>query len=89
MIVARASGDHGEEMLLLGLSRLNIERLLKGCPIHLEQPTHAAALPRGWTILIAFGETEQAILDTMREAGCVTEETLVIRRAEGAEGADS
>jgi hypothetical protein len=77
MIIGRALGD-GTELLILGVSRRNIEELLKGRPIKLTTDTHGAGIPLGWTIAIVFGETEAAIAQDLQKAGALTADTKVM-----------
>lgn len=60
MIKAR-SGD----LVIFGLSRLNIERLQEGKPIAFDGDVVGLA---GTRILILFGETEQTIMRELAEA---------------------
>jgi hypothetical protein len=75
VIKARAGG-----LLFFGLSRGNCEKLLQGKPIRIEG--NAIGLP-GITIVIAGGETEDAIAAELKEF--VTDETVVTdtRRRDG------
>jgi hypothetical protein len=60
--VARA-GD-GRRVLGLGLSRVNIERLMQNRPIHFSGNEVGLA---GWDVLIFFGETEAKIAEHLQE----------------------
>jgi hypothetical protein len=76
MIIARAIGD-GTELLLLGISRRNIEELQAGRPIRLTTETHGAGIPLGWTIAIIYGETEAAITADLQAMGVIGPDTKV------------
>jgi hypothetical protein len=68
MILAR--GDHGDDQfLLIGLSRANIDRLVKGQPILIRRKTHGEAIPELWKIALMFGETENQIAAELRKNG--------------------
>ena len=68
MILAR--GDHGDDQfLLIGLSRENIDRLVKGEPIPITRDVHGEAIPELWKIALMFGETENQIAFKLRKAG--------------------
>lgn len=71
MMIARATSDRGEEILLLGLSRGNLERLTQGQPIRLSRETHGDGIPANWKILILFGETEEDMRTMLEAAGVV------------------
>ncbi len=60
MMIARAypTALDQSDMLILGLSRVNIQRLLNGEPIVVHRLTHGEGVPDGWRIVIMFGETE-------------------------------
>ena len=77
MIIARAGMTGTDELLVLGITRHNVEELLKGRPIKLTTETHGAGIPLGWTIAIVFGETEAAIAEDLRQAGGLTKDTIV------------
>ena len=57
MIKAVLSSDNGNQLLLIGLSRLNMEKLLEGKPILFEIGVNNAPL----RIAIVGGEPEEAI----------------------------
>lgn len=74
MIIARGKSDDGQQqLLLLGLSQGNIDRLREGKPIHVTRKSHGEGIPPGWAIAIVYGETEQAIVDEMREKGLLNQ----------------
>lgn len=53
-------GDDGQ-LLVLGLSRENRERLEQKRPIDLSRATHGMAIPAGLRIVIFAGETEETM----------------------------
>jgi hypothetical protein len=60
----------GRKMLLLGLSRDNIGRLLAGWPIRVSAESHPGYREDA-EIHIVFGETEEAILAELRGFGLI------------------
>jgi hypothetical protein len=78
MIIARATGADSDEILMLGLTRRNIEALLKGFPIRITSETHGAGVPLGWKIMIVFGETERAIAEALKRSGAVGPDTKLM-----------
>ena len=57
-VLTKATGS-GEQLVILGLSRLNCEKLLEGRPIHIE--LSLLGLPTTLEVLLVGGETEEAI----------------------------
>jgi hypothetical protein len=57
VIIARGSSADDRHLLLLGLSRSNIDKLIAGYPIRLRKDTHEG-IPENWDLVILFGETE-------------------------------
>jgi hypothetical protein len=81
MIIARgtlAEGGEGD-LLVLGLSRVNVGRLVSGQPIKVTRETHGDGIPANWTIIIYYGETEQAMADELKQLGLVGPETRIHR----------
>lgn len=76
MMIARANSKHGP-MLLLGLSRKNIERLIEGHPIHISVKTHGPCVPPGITIGILFGETEADMHRMLEAADAIDQRTII------------
>lgn len=60
------------ELLVLGLSRANRERLDAGQPIFLERKTHGMAIPAKLKICIFTGDTEETMKEQMQELIGVT-----------------
>lgn len=79
MIIARGTTDTGKELLLFGLSRENIKRLLDGKPMHVRREAHGEGVPEGWEIGIFFGETEADCARVLRQAGLITDDTKICR----------
>jgi hypothetical protein len=65
VIIARAT-EGGEEMLILGLSAKNLEKLKEGKPMYLTSKTHGEGIPAGWRIMIFTGKDEQTMAHTMK-----------------------
>jgi len=45
----------------------------------LKQSTHGNGIPDSWTIVIAFGETEQALYAEFKKADMISPETKIHR----------
>ena len=77
MIIAIAETNrvNGTPLLLLGLSRENVKRMMEGKPIFLTRATHGPAIPEKLNIGIMFGETEDAIVEQLRQIGTIGPET--------------
>ena len=69
MFLATAKLPDKSDLLVMGLSRENITRLMAGQPIAVRRKTHGAAIPPGLEICILFGETEEAIVEQFKKAG--------------------
>ncbi len=76
MIFARATTDTGQ-MLLIGLSRANVNQLIAGRPIKITKANQGEAIPPGWEISIMFGETEQAMAAELQAVGAIGPDTKV------------
>jgi len=59
MIKARGKTQDGRDIIILGLSRENVNKLLEDQPIWVD--TEAMGIPGGMHIAILGGETEEAI----------------------------
>ena len=68
MIGGRGIPNDGQTLILLGVSRGNIERLQQGKPLHLTHATHPY-IPEGFVFLRFSGETEEARQKQLIEAG--------------------
>jgi hypothetical protein len=66
MFIGR-SVDGDRELLVLGLSTANRDRMERGDPIRISQKTHGLAVPANLTIMIFAGETEETMATQMRE----------------------
>jgi hypothetical protein len=76
MIIMRSTSETGQELLLFGLSRENVTRLLEGDPILLTRQSHG--VPEGWSVGIFFGETEQDMAGLLSKMGIITPQTEVV-----------
>jgi hypothetical protein len=65
MITATATGPEGTQIIVLGVTRGNLDRLVKGEPIRVTGETHAG-FPADLMILIYFGETERTLVDQIK-----------------------
>jgi hypothetical protein len=65
MIIARGT-EEKEEMLILGLSAKNIEKLKEGKPMYLTRKTHGDGIPQGWRIVIFTGKDEQSMAQQIK-----------------------
>lgn len=79
MIRARATSADGRPVILLGLTRENIRRLVDlGQPIHVSGESLGIS-SRVAAINIVFGETADDIYNALREGGAITDETIVYK----------
>jgi len=76
MIKAVALYEDGRKLVILGLSRINTEKLLTDKPImiDLEADLHLPGAPR---LIIMGGETEADILTQLNEKGLIDAETPI------------
>lgn len=77
MIIAKGGDGKGREVLFLGLSKKNIERMQAGDPVLVAERSNAPAgsLPPGLEILIFTGETELEMLEQCKKRGLVNSDT--------------
>ena len=80
MIIARASRD-ATEIIILGLTKRNVEKLIAGQPVHVRNEVHGKGIPPGWEIIIAYGETEKALFESMKPA--IGPDTKIEGKTEG------
>jgi hypothetical protein len=66
-------------MLILGLTRVNVTRLINGEPIRITPETHGRGIPEGWTIVIVFGETEVSIAAEFERSGLIGPDTKITK----------
>lgn len=79
MLLAQLSAkDSDEQILLLGLTRGNLNRLAAGQPMLLSPETHPG-IPQGWKVMILFGETEEALAAELMTSSSFTADTKVER----------
>ena len=67
MFIATVYLGDDEQLLILGLSRENRQRLEAGQPIDLSRASHGLALPAKLKIMIFAGETEASMKAQLRE----------------------
>ena len=77
MIIARSKTGTGKELLIFGLSRVNVERMMAGKPVHIRKESHGDGIPDGWEVVIMFGETEQEMQKQFAKAGMIDQHTKV------------
>lgn len=77
MVIGGAESSGGRPIILLGLSRRNIEQLMAGYPVRVTPETHRNAPIPDVEILILFGETEDSIRQDMADAGIIDAGTKV------------
>jgi hypothetical protein len=75
MVTARATGENGVQVIILGLTRVNVQHLLSGRPITVTPETHPG-LPEKLRVAVFFGETERACAAQLK--AFITDETKVI-----------
>jgi len=75
MIKFTARRENGRQIIGIGISAVNVERLKEGKPIHVN--LEEMGLPWKAEILLMYGETEQAMADELSEAGMIGPETLL------------
>ena len=79
MIRARATSADGRPVILLGLERENVRRLVElGQPIHVSGESLGIA-DRVAAVNIVFGETAEDIYTAMRVGGAIDDDTIVLR----------
>jgi hypothetical protein len=62
MLVANGErGGAGDKLLILGLTAANVERLMRGQPIHVRRAVHGAGVPPGWEVLLVYGQDEASL----------------------------
>ena len=75
MMVGCADTPDGGHALILGMSKANVHRLTHGEPITLTDKIHH--LPKGWSILILYGDTELDIAAQLKKAGAIGSSTQI------------
>jgi hypothetical protein len=68
LIIARGSSADHRQLLLLGLSRVNVNKLVSGHPIRLRKATHEN-IPEDLELLIVFCETEADLARLLTNPG--------------------
>ena len=81
MIVCQfEKGDAGNVIILVGLSKENINRMLQGHPVFIGgQHAASEALPKGYELGIMCGDTEQSIYDMLRKEGLIHPDTKITK----------
>ncbi len=77
MMIARGKTGDGGEFLLIGLSKVNIERLQAGQPIRITRARHGDGVPEGWFIGIMAGESELDMQRQLEKAGAIGPKTKI------------
>lgn len=77
MIVARGNYEE-DELLVLGLTAQNVQRLVRGAPILVRREVHGDGIPDGWKIMLVFGQTEEAIKHDFKKNGLIKEDTSIM-----------
>lgn len=75
MITATATGDDGKRVIVLGISRENVNRLIEGKPIRVGAVTHPG-FPEDMHIVIFFGETERTLVEEFKEL--INDDTKIV-----------
>lgn len=75
MITAVANADDGRTIILLGISRENINRLTAGSPIRVSAETHPG-FPADLTFLVVFGETERSLTEDLKSL--ISDKTQIV-----------
>jgi len=65
VITVVMSNDQGDRMILVGLTRTSIERLLNGCPLRLSAETQSG-FPTDTTIYVVYSDTDRALIEDIR-----------------------
>ena len=64
-------------IIVVGLSRDNVKRLVAGDSILLQRERHGPILPEGLEIVLTFGTTEEDIAERLRRIGAIDDSTPV------------
>lgn len=75
MILALATGDNDTRIVVMGLTRQNIDMLLKGNPLLVRAESHPG-FPENLVITVYFGETERDV--TKQIQALIGEDTKVV-----------
>lgn len=79
MIIAKMHDQDGEVAVLVGLSKGNMDELLKGHPIY--KPMAETGLPV--SIIVVGGETEEAIMGELKKNFTIPDEVVEDRTRGG------
>lgn len=58
----------GDDVLVLGVTAGNVQRLMKDQPILVSRETHGAGVPDGLKILIVYGSDEKDLVRKLKPA---------------------
>lgn len=75
MIKAKGEDEHGNPVLLFGLSGENLRRLRQGQPIKINLAEMGLAGLAGYAVIF-YGNTEDAMVAHLREAGMLSEDLI-------------
>ena len=77
MLVAKLdTRDPNLQLLLVGITAGNVERLKQKKPLVLSRKTHGVAVPENVMFVVVYGEDEKAILAELAKHGMLGEETV-------------
>lgn len=75
MVTAVATGEDGRRVIVLGVTRDNLVRLMNGRPIHVEAESHPG-FPADLAITIFYGASQRALVEQLQPL--LNENTKVI-----------
>jgi hypothetical protein len=68
LIIATGTTCDGRQLIVLGLTRGNINKLLRGDPICLEREL-CELVPAGWEITVLFAESDEDLTRELTSSG--------------------
>lgn len=77
MLIARATTPAGNDLLIIGLSKVNRERLEAGQPIDISTLSHGTTIPRTLHLVIFAGDTEDSMQHELQ--GLIGRNTVIDR----------
>jgi len=75
MITMRATTPDGSELLVMGITRQNVEYLKKGRPIRVDAESHPG-FPENLKIVIFYGENERTITESVQSL--ISDQTKIV-----------
>lgn len=75
MMIAQMNHEEGKQFILLGLSEMNIRRLVAGEPIKITRESHGDVVPENLIIGIMYGKSEKMMRDVLAKMGLITPDT--------------